>query len=247
MKTPNGEQARSGEPHAGRTHDRAESAANTNTEVTLPSETHSQHTALYIRVSTEKQDTGAEAQERALIAYCTARNVSNFRIYTDKNVSGTKTSRPELDRLMQAVRAGEVSQVIVFSFSRFARSVRHLLTAMDEFTRLDVAFVSLSEQLDTKSPMGKAVFTILAAISELERDLIVQRVKNGLVNAKAKGKRIGRPKTRPSELIRALAADGKSYRRIAQLANVSYGAVAAELKNLNRSESEKTDQRTPAA
>ncbi|MCB9027460.1 MAG: recombinase family protein [Bdellovibrionaceae bacterium] len=189
-------------------------------------------TAIYLRVSTDKQSTGLEAQRRALLEYINQAGLSSYVIYQDENVSGAKASRPGLNEMMAAVRSGEHDKVLVYSFSRFARSSKHLIEAMEEFGSLGVAFISYTEKLDTSSPMGRALFTIISAMSQLERELISERVKNGLVNAKAKGKRLGAPKTRPSELIRTLAAQGMSCRKIAILVGCSHMTVARELRNI---------------
>jgi DNA invertase Pin-like site-specific DNA recombinase len=188
--------------------------------------------ALYCRVSTGNQSTGLEAQVRALRDYCSRNAVTDYVIYEDENQSGVKQSRPSLDRMMKDVRAGIIEKVIVYSFSRYARSVTHLLRALEEFRKLNVGFVSITESIDTNTPLGAAVFTILGAVAQLERDLIAERVRNGLANAKAKGIRIGRLKTRDSDLIRKLRASGMTYRQIATIAKCSSGAVSAELRAL---------------
>jgi DNA invertase Pin-like site-specific DNA recombinase len=193
--------------------------------------------ALYCRVSTGNQSTGLEAQVRALREYCSRNNVSDYVIYEDENQSGVKQSRPSLDRMMKDVRQGHIEKVIVYSFSRYARSVTHLLRALEEFRKLEVGFVSITESIDTNTPLGAAVFTILGAVAQLERDLIAERVRNGLANAKAKGIRIGRLKTRDSDLIRKLRASGMTYRQIATIAKCSSGAVAAELRELKAEKS----------
>lgn len=187
-------------------------------------------TALYCRVSTGNQSTGLEAQVRALREYCNRNSVAEYLIYEDENQSGIKHSRPALDRMMRDVREGLIDKVIVYSFSRYARSVTHLLRALEEFKKLSVGFVSITESIDTNTPLGSAVFTILGAVAQLERDLIAERVRNGLANAKAKGVRIGRLKTRDSDLIRKLKARGMTYRQIAQIAGCSPGAVSAEVR-----------------
>jgi len=192
-------------------------------------------TALYCRVSTDRQITGLEAQRRALETYCQANRVTDYIVFQDENISGAKASRPALDRLMESIRKDEIKAVVVYSFSRFARSTRHLLDALEEFSQRGVAFISLTENVDTSSAIGKALFTIISAISQLERELIGERVKNGLQNAIAKGKRIGRPKTRPVELIRTLAREGHTYRQISKLTGCSQGAIAAELREMRRS------------
>ena len=181
------------------------------------------------------QSTGLEAQARALRSYCDANGLTNFTLYSDEGISGTKANRPELDKLLAAVDRGEVSSVIVYSFSRFARSVTHLLQALQKFDENNVSFISISENLDTRSSTGRFVFTILAALAALEREILVERVKTGLANAKAKGKRLGRPKKRPEDLIKELLARGFSYRKIARIAKCSHWSIA-EVAKAMRSE-----------
>ena len=116
--------------------------------------------------------------------------------------------------------------VIVWKFDRFARSVSHLLRALETFNALSIAFVSLSESLDTSTPAGRMVFTVLGAVAELERSLIVERVKAGLRNAKAKGKRLGRPKRIvDASKIAALRVEGLSWAKIAERIDVGEGTV----------------------
>ena len=189
---------------------------------------------LYARVSTDMQATGLESQVRALKLYCQHNEISEFEIFADEGISGAKESRPALNRLMESVEAGTVSHVIVFSFSRFARSTTHLLKALQKFKDKGVQFVSLSEKVDTGSAIGIAIFTILGAISQLERELIAERVRNGLANARAKGKILGRKKMRNSVLIRELLKSGLSYRQISVIAKCSHGSVHAEVLALKK-------------
>ncbi len=184
--------------------------------------------AMYARVSTDQQTTGLESQVRILKDYCSRNDITNYEIFMDEGISGTKSSRPALDRMMVAVNEGEVNSVVVYSFSRFARSTTHLLNALQIFKSKSVSFVSITEKIDTSTPVGLAVFSILAAISQLERDLIAERVKAGLANARAKGKLIGRKKMRDSDLIRKLLKAGMTFRQIAQIAKCSHGSVWAE-------------------
>lgn len=186
---------------------------------------------LYSRTSTNRQEKGLEAQIRALRSYAEQSGITKFDIFSDEGISGSKASRPGLDQAMQAIRAGKYEGIIVYSFSRFARSTKHLLEALDEFQNLNVGFISLSESIDTKSAIGKALFTIISAISQLERELVSERVKNGLNNAKAKGKRLGRKRTRNSILIQELASKKYSHRKIAALVGCSKTTVHRELKS----------------
>jgi DNA invertase Pin-like site-specific DNA recombinase len=198
-------------------------------------------TALYARVSTGNQGTGLESQIRALRNYCNQKGIEHFMLYQDENQSGVKYSRPALDKMMKAVRNKEIGQVIVYSFSRYARSTSHLLSALEEFKKLEVEFVSVSENIETNSPLGVAVFSILGAVATLERDILVERVKNGLANAKAKGVKLGRKKTRDSELIRRLYLSGVTYRTIGSIARCSSGAVSAEVRELKKELEEKKE------
>lgn len=176
------------------------------------------------------------AQERALKEYCQQNNIHHYEIFKDENQSGAKTSRPALDELMKSVRAGKISTVIVFAFSRFARSTTHLLNALNEFKKHHTEFVSITEKIETNSPMGVAMFTILGALSQMERELISQRVRAGLANARANGKQIGRKKTRPSEVIRALLKQKMTFREIAQIAGCSHGCISTEKKEMEKEE-----------
>jgi DNA invertase Pin-like site-specific DNA recombinase len=195
--------------------------------------------ALYARVSTSDQKTGLEAQIRALKEHCEKNNITEYELFTDENISGAKASRPSLDRMVAAVRQKEISTVIVYSFSRFARSTSHLLSALEEMKKYETEFISITERIETNSPMGRAFFTVIAAIAQLERELIVERVKNGLKNARAKGKIIGRKKTRPSDLIRALINSGVTLREAARIAKCSHGSVSLEKKLMKQEEQAK--------
>ncbi|MGE3975636.1 MAG: recombinase family protein [Bdellovibrionales bacterium] len=198
--------------------------------------TQKKKVAGYCRVSTNMQSTGLESQVRVIKIYFEQNNITDYEIFLDENVSGTKSSRPGLDRLMQAVRDNQISMVVVPAFSRFARSTTHLLNALSEFKVKNVGFVSLSEKIDTSTPVGIAIFSILAAVSQLERDLIAERVRVGLQNARAKGKHIGRKKLRDSDLIRKLLKAKVTYRRIAEIAKCSHGAVHAEKVAIKKEE-----------
>ena len=163
--------------------------------------------ALYGRVSTTNhgQDVGLQTGE--LRQFAEARGWQVFGEYLDEGISGAKDSRPELNRLMTDAHKRRFDVVCVWRFDRFARSVSHLLRALETFKALGIDFVSFSEQMDTSTPTGKMVFTVLGAVAELERSLIVERVRAGMRNARAKGKRIGRPpRTQLSIEMRAAIA-----------------------------------------
>jgi DNA invertase Pin-like site-specific DNA recombinase len=173
--------------------------------------------ALYARVSTTNHGQDVGMQTRELREYCERRGWVIEGEYVDTGISGTKEKRPELDRLMSDAHRRKFDTVVVWKFDRFARSVSHLLRALDTFRVLGIEFVSLSESLDTATPAGRMVFTVLGAVAELERSLIVERVKAGLRNARAKGKRLGRPrKVLPDSRIASLRARGCSWRTIAR-------------------------------
>jgi DNA invertase Pin-like site-specific DNA recombinase len=165
-------------------------------------------------------------QTRELREYAKRRGWTVAGEYVDIGISGTKETRPELDRLMTDAHRRRFDAVVVWRFDRFARSVSHLLRAVETFRAQGIEFVSFSEQLDTSTPAGKMVFTVLGAVAELERGLIVERVKAGLRNAKAKGKQLGRPrKIVDTKRIAALRAKGVGWKRIAAEMGVGVGTI----------------------
>src|SRR5215813_10468206 len=139
-------------------------------------ETPMKRAALYMRVSTKGHGQTTETQAIALREYAAHRGFEIVEEYRDEGISGSKDSRPALDRLMKDARVRHFDVVIVARFDRFARSVSHLLRALEEFNHLGIDFVSLSESIDTSTPMGKMIFTVLGAVAELERNLIKERV-----------------------------------------------------------------------
>jgi DNA invertase Pin-like site-specific DNA recombinase len=146
--------------------------------------------------------------------------------YVDLGISGAKDKRPELDRLMADAHKRRFDVVVVWKFDRFARSVSHLLRALETFDALGIGFVSLTEGIDTSTPAGKMVFTVLGAVAELERSLIVERVKAGLRNARAKGKRLGRPKVvLDASKIAKLRAQGLGWKKISRELGVGVSTV----------------------
>jgi DNA invertase Pin-like site-specific DNA recombinase len=132
-------------------------------------------------------------QTRELEEYCQRRGWEVAGCYVDTGVSGAKDSRPELNRLMSDAHQRCFDAVLVWKLDRFGRSLRHLVNALAELEALGVAFVSLRDNLDLSTPSGRLMFQIIGAMGEFERSLIVERVKAGMRNARAKGKRIGCP------------------------------------------------------
>ena len=152
-------------------------------------------TALYLRVSTPDQK--PDLQYDGLRAYAERAGLQIVGNYCDYAVSGRRMGRPQLNALMTSVRNLEVDCVLIWKFDRFARSTRHLLTALEEFDYLGVRFISVQDQIDTACPMGRAMFTIVAAMAELEASLISERVSAGMKAAAARGKNLGRPPLAP--------------------------------------------------
>jgi DNA invertase Pin-like site-specific DNA recombinase len=174
--------------------------------------------ALYARVSTEGQDPALQLVP--LRAHAVQRGWQVAEEFVDRGVSGAKERRPGLDRLMKAAWAGRFQVVMVWRFDRFARSVKHLVGALETFRSLNIGFVSQQEQLDTATPIGHAMFTIIGAMAQLERDIIRERVKAGLAQARLKGVHLGRPKAA------ATAAEARSLHE----QGLSVGEIARRLR-----------------
>jgi DNA invertase Pin-like site-specific DNA recombinase len=175
-------------------------------------------------------------QMRDLRAYCSARGLTIIREYIDIGQSGAKDSRPELNELMADARKRKFDSVVVWRFDRFARSTKHLLLALEEFRSLGVQFISYQENIDTTSALGQALFTIVSAVAQLERDLIRERVNAGIRHARACGKQLGRPRriVDRDELVR-LQAEGASLRQIAKKLEIGYGTVRVRLRSAESS------------
>jgi DNA invertase Pin-like site-specific DNA recombinase len=182
--------------------------------------------ALYARVSTSNGQQDPEMQLRELREYAERRGWKIADTYIDSGVSGSKDSRPALNRLMADAKQRRIDAVLVWKLDRFGRSLRHLVNALAEIEALGIAFVSLRDNLDLTTPSGRLMFQIIGAMAEFERALIQERVRAGLRNARAKGKRLGRPRVFVSESkVAALRASGASWRAIAQELGVGMGTV----------------------
>jgi DNA invertase Pin-like site-specific DNA recombinase len=193
---------------------------------------------IYVRVSTPRKtkkgelvafDQDPAVQEVPLRDLVLRRGWDLAGVYSDRN-SGAKERRPGLDALMAGARRGEFNVVVVWRFDRFARSVKQLVVALDEFRALGIDFISHQEALDTGTPMGKAMFTVIGAMAELERNIIRERVVAGLEYARQRGTRSGRAFGRPRVVFRRdeaveLRKQGRSWREIAKIAGVSPSTV----------------------
>ena len=187
--------------------------------------------AVYSRVSTVGHGQDPAMQTRELREYCQRRGWEIFDCYVDEGVSGKKDSRPALNRLMRDAHARRFDVAVCWRFDRFSRSVSHLCRALETFNALGIQFVSLCEQVDTSTPTGKLVFTILGAVAESERNIIAERVRAGLRNARAKGKTLGRPRVElDMTQIEFLRASGDSWRTVARKLGLSVGTVHAAAK-----------------
>jgi len=199
--------------------------------------------ALYARVSTSKcekcgkrcsdhpaldhdyKGQDAEVQLRELREYAAAREWIITEVYTD-TVSGSKDSRPGLNRLMADAQRRRFDAVLVWKLDRFGRSLRHLVNALAEFEALGLSFISLRDNLDLGTPSGRLMFQIIGAMAEFERSLIQERVRAGLRNAKAKGKKLGRPRVIVNvEEIAELREQGLSWAQITHQTGASKGTA----------------------
>lgn len=208
-------------------------------------------TAAYLRVSTAQQS--VDLQRHGIERFADHAGLEIVRWYQDEAVSGQQRSRPALDQLMEAARRREIECVIVWKFDRFARSASHLIQALDEFNHLGIRFISVQDQIDTSSPIGKAMFTIVAAFAELEASFMSERIQAGMEAARAEGKHIGRPPTPEPiiEEIRTLARETDlSIRKIkARLSeDVSRGVVGRVVKEVRSADdSAETSQDEPGS
>jgi DNA invertase Pin-like site-specific DNA recombinase len=184
--------------------------------------------ALYLRVSTVDQH--PETQLLDLRQMAAQRGYEIVNEYTDR-ASGVKARRPGLDQMMADARRGRFDVVLVWASDRIARSVKHFLEVLDGLNRLDIEFISFRENIDTGGPLGRAIVVIIAAIAELERSLIVERVRAGMRRARLEGTHIGRqPLTLDHEAIHRDRCRGQSIRQIAKEHRISTATVQRVLR-----------------
>jgi DNA invertase Pin-like site-specific DNA recombinase len=186
--------------------------------------------ALYARVSRSDKEQDPENQLLKLRQYAISRGWEIYATYQDY-ASGASPSRPALDKMIKEGRARHYDTVLIVRLDRLARSVKQLLTILEELDHDGIALVCSDQEIDTKSPAGKLLFTVLGAVAELELELIRERTKDGLARARAQGKRIGRPPnhTKDDE-IEVLRSQGLSLRQIGELVGLSHQGVKQRLR-----------------
>jgi len=184
--------------------------------------------ALYMRVSTVDQH--PETQLLDLRQMAAQRGYEIVQEYTDR-ISGTKAKRPGLDQMMFDARRGRFDVVLVWASDRIARSVKHFLDVLDELNRLNVEYISFREQIDTGGPLGRAIVVIIGAVAELERNLIIERVRAGMRRARLEGQHIGRnPLVLDNLAIQRERDHGQSLRQIAKGHRISTATVQRVLR-----------------
>ena len=189
--------------------------------------------AIYARVSTSRQKVDLQLEE--LKALIKRSGWKLYKVYVDEGFSGKDTKRPAFNEMMIASQRREFDILAVWKFDRLSRSLKDLVTTLDELNALGIDFISHENHLDTSTPSGKLVFQVIAAVAEFERDIIAERVKAGMANAKRKGKHVGRPPI-PDHVIeeaRGLREDGKSWREIGKALGVDPSGVRKRLVNPN--------------
>lgn len=203
----------------------------------------------YTRVSTNDKGQNPEVQIAELKRYCLSRDWPIEEEIVDHGFSGGTDQRPGLKHLMSLVRADKVDIVVVTKLDRMARSLKHLIAILDEFTSRNVLFVSIGDQIDLGTASGRLMLHIIAAFAEFERALVRDRTIAGLIFAKNSGVILGRPKTRPDDLIISLREQGLSYTQIQKQIGCTRSAIYRALKAISKTSTKedfKTHQRRNA-
>ena len=189
------------------------------------------HVIIYARVSTKEQNVDMQLSD--LKSYAELRKLKIVEVYVDY-ASGAKSDRLNYQKLFNDVRKRKTDVVLVWKFDRFARSTKELINALEEFNNLGVDFISYKENVDTSTPAGKILFTMISAFAEFERAIIRERVKAGMEKAKARGTRIGRPKIPPftKQKVIRLKETGLPYKEIIKQVRISKSAYYEIIKKL---------------
>jgi DNA invertase Pin-like site-specific DNA recombinase len=173
-------------------------------------------------------------QRRELLAYVQARQWEVIQIYDDTGQSGANNARPMYRQLLKDAKQRKFDMVLVWKLDRWARSLKEIIVSLQDLTDYGVEFCSLKDNLDLSTSTGRLMLHIIGSFAQFERDILVDRVRAGLANAKAKGKRLGRPVTRKDQQIINLRSKGFSYSQICKELNVSLGSVQRSLKALSK-------------
>lgn len=187
--------------------------------------------ALYLRVSTTDQK--LDSQRDDLRKFAQSKNYTLFKEYADTGFSGSRHSRPQLDLLMADARRHKFNVVLVWSFSRFSRTLKQLVLSLEEFQDLGISFISYSEAVDTSTPSGRVLFAVVASFAQFEREIISERVRAGLRAAKARGRRLGRPHYLDRDMISRLRKEGRSLSEIATAIGATKSGVSKSLKKMS--------------
>ena len=187
--------------------------------------------AIYARVSTDKQTTDLQLNE--LRDFVKRSGWTIYQEFIDEGYSGSNTKRPAFSEMMDQAKKRRFDTLVVWKLDRLGRSLKDLINTLDELGSLGIDFISYDNKLDTTTPSGRLVFNVIGAVAEFEKDIIRERVKAGLVAAKARGKRLGRPPISPhlSNQAKELRSKGLSHRKIAKKLKISEGSVRNLLKN----------------
>lgn len=188
--------------------------------------------ARYLRVSKADQNPALQDDETAELI--SKRGWKLTDTYTDHGVSGSREKRPELDRLLRDVRRRRIDVVVVWKADRLFRSLKAMVTTLDEWAALGVGFVSATEVFDSTTPQGKLLLHLTSAFAEFERNLIIERTKAGIAAARRRGTRIGRPRARlDHDRLQELRAEGLSVRKIASTLGIGVSTVQRRLLAVN--------------
>jgi len=186
--------------------------------------------AIYARVSTDRQHVDMQLVE--LRQYAQSRGWTLHKEYIDEGYTGSNTKRPDFQALINDAKKRRFDVLLVWKLDRLSRSLRDLINTIDELNHLGIDFVSYENNLDTSTPQGKLVFHVIGAVAEFEKDIIRERVRSGLENAKRKGKRLGRPPVKDAVMAEAeeLKKQGLSVRAIGSKLGVDEGTIRKRLK-----------------
>ena len=185
--------------------------------------------AIYARVSTDRQST--ESQLNALREYAGKRAWAISKEYIDEGYTGSNTKRPAFNAMMADARKRKFDVLLVYKLDRLSRSLKDLITTLDDLKSMGIDFISYDNGLDTTTPTGRLIFNVVGAVAEFEKDIIRERVRAGLENAKRKGKRLGRPpvSSRLVDEAKKLRSEGMSFRQIGKQLGIPESTVRANV------------------